>query len=519
MQFAQLKEIFGTLRFRLTAWNTGVVLCVVVCALWGVRESVRFSLWLEADKQLLEDAQEIRLTIEQLYPDTEQIYKVLDRKTVSHTHRRLYVRIFDEQRRLLWTSPNAPPNPLPEEAALTNISKPVSRDAYRLVQVQIDKPGHPKWMIRIGSSFAPLEADVANLTRLMLVVGIVVLMLSPLGGYWLAGRATRPLAEIISTTARLRPNSLNERLAIRGTQDELDQLSITINSFLDRIAVYLTQNQEFTANAAHELRSPLAAMQTSLEVTLNADRSADEYRESLADVLAECENLRVIVNQLLLLSESDTGRLPLGIVPIPYDVTVEKSVQMFLGVAEAAGITLHVTQLAEANVEGDPGRLRQVTNNLLDNAIKYTRPGGEVWVELFTQNFPAPQAVLRVRDTGVGIPPEDMPHIFERFFRGDKARGREKETRGTGLGLCICQSIIHAHSGEIDVFSRQNVGTTVTVTLPLSTNSPVSPPRPPIFEPLTATALRAQMLKHADEEQQAARDELISPQNSGQPSA
>jgi len=519
MQFAQLKEIFGTLRFRLTAWNTGVVLCVVVCALWGVRESVRFSLWLEADKQLMEDAQEIRLTIEQLYPDTEQIYKVLDRKTISHTHRRLYVRIFDEQHRLLWTSPNAPAIPFPEEDSLNNSRKPISHDDFRLIQMQIDKPGRPPWIIRIGSSFAPLEADVANLTRLMLVVGIVVLMLSPLGGYWLAGRATRPLAEIISTTARLRPNSLSERLAIRGTQDELDQLSITINSFLDRIAVYLIQNQEFTANAAHELRSPLAAMQTSLEVTLNADRTESEYRETLADVLAECENLRVIVNQLLLLSESDTGRLPLGIDPITYDITVEKSVQMFLGVAEAAGITLHVTQLAEANVDGDPGRLRQVTNNLLDNAIKYTQPGGEVWVELFTQNFPAPQAVLRVRDTGVGIPAEDMPHIFERFFRGDKARGREKETRGTGLGLCICQSIIHAHSGEIDVFSRQNVGTTVTVTLPLSAHSPVSPHRPPIFEPLTSTALRAQMMKQAAEDRKTAEEKLSVSRNPAPPTA
>jgi signal transduction histidine kinase len=234
---------------------------------------------------------------------------------------------------------------------------------------------------------------------------------------------------------------------------------------LDRIAAHLQQNQEFTANAAHELRSPLAAIQNTLEVTLNADRSPDQYQMVLAELLEECGYLRVLVNQLLLLSESDVGRLVLAREPLGLDQLVLRSVEMFQGVAEASGVTLQADRLEAVQVRGDANRLRQVVNNLLDNAVKFTSAPGTIRVEV-RQDAAANMALLRVVDTGAGIAPADLPHIFERFYRGDKARDRERHVRGTGLGLSICQSIIAGHGGTIEVASTLGAGTTFTVRLP-----------------------------------------------------
>lgn len=469
MPSAHHKEVFGTLRFRLTMWNTAVVLVFVLVTLWGVREGLKFEFWKEADVQLLEDAGEIKETIERAGARLSAIEEELNRKATTHTHRGLHIRIFGEDGKLLFSSPNAPPSPLPLELFRHGM-KPITAGQYRLIHFKLTKPGLPVWSVRVGTSFAPLEADIEQVTRLLLVVGSVTLLISPLGGYWLAGRATRPIAHIIDTTARLHPSSLEERLPLRGTRDELDRLSATINGFLDRIGRYLDQNREFTSNAAHELRSPLAAIQNSLEVALNADRSPEEYRELLGEILDECNGLRTLVNQLLLLAESDAGHMHVATEPVQLDLVVRKAYDMFLGVAEAASIDLRIVGLERCYVLGDTGRLRQVVNNLVDNAIKFTRPGGVVAIRLWS--VPDDQTVrLSVRDTGSGIPPHDVPHIFNRFYRGDKVRLRDRPSRGTGLGLAICQSIVAAHDGRIEVESRVDHGTTMTVILPAASSA------------------------------------------------
>jgi len=464
-----LKEVFGTLRFRLTLWNTAVVFVFVLTTLWGVREGLRLVLWQEADEQLQEDAREIKKTIEQRYPDLATIKAELDRKATTHTHRGLHIRIFDEKGAVEWTSTNAPSVPFPTDLFQYGMT-PITAGHYRLVHVKLDSPDLPHYMIRVGTSFEPLEADIEQVTQLLIIVGSVTLLVSPVGGYWLAGRATRPIARIIDTTARLHPSSLAERLPLRGTRDELDRLSATINGFLDRIGRYLDQNRDFTANAAHELRSPLAAIQNSLEVALNADRSIDEYKELLAEILDECGGLRMLVNQLLLLAENDAGRMQVASEKVELDGVVQKAYDMFLGVAEAADVDLRIAVLEPVRVAGDAGRLRQVVNNLVDNAIKFTRSGGAVEIKLWHSRADG-TVRFSVRDTGLGIPPADVPYIFDRFYRGDKGRHRGRRTRGTGLGLAICQSIIAAHDGRIEVASVVDQGTTMTVILPAPTDN------------------------------------------------
>ncbi len=335
----------------------------------------------------------------------------------------------------------------------------------------------PAYIVRVGSSLNMVEEDVAKLTNLITAAGIVILFLAPLGGFWLSGRATHPLARIITTADRLRPSHMEERLPIRGTGDELDKLSLTINRFLDLIADYLERNREFVANAAHELRSPLAAIQSSVDVTLNSERSVAEYQDLLVEIAGECGQLGVLVKQLLLLAETDTARFEIERRPVDIEHLVDRSVEMFRGAAEERGIQLGADCRPGTAVQGDGDRLRQVINNLIDNSLKFTARGGRVQVEL-SPDTERRQVILRVADTGRGIDPADLPHIFERFYRGDKSRARERSAHGNGLGLSICKSIVEAHSGLIQAQSAPGQGTTITVYLPASPALTATDPAP-----------------------------------------
>jgi signal transduction histidine kinase len=303
-------------------------------------------------------------------------------------------------------------------------------------------------------------------------------LIAPVGGYLLAGRTTRILANLIHRTDRLRPSELKERLPIRGTGDELDSLARTVNGLLDRLADYLQQKHDFLANAAHELRTPLAAIRSSVEVAASGQLSEAEYHELLAVVIEQCTALESLVNQLLLLAESDADRLMTSSEVVPLDEVVQRAVEMFQGVAEDRGIELVGHWPPHAPVGGNRHYLRQVLNNLLDNAIKFTGlrhstdssgTGGRVEVKLLRDDA-RHQAILTVADNGVGIPADAVPQLFQRFFRVDRSRSREDGLGGSGLGLSICRAIVEAHRGSIDVQSTLGEGTTITLVLPLASH-------------------------------------------------
>jgi signal transduction histidine kinase len=465
MRFEQLRTLFRSLRFRLSAWNTAAVLLIVIVTLLGVREALRLTLVHENDLLLRDDTNEVILAVEGFYPDLSQIFNEMDRKAQGHLDRGLFVQLLDERGQSLWSSGKLPPL---DKVQLPAAGRPseLTVGGYRVAQRTLHKQGMPDYTVRVGASLAMVDSDVSTLTRLMLAAGCVILFVAPVSGYWLAGRATRPLAHIITTAARLRPSHMEERLPIRGTLDELDQLSATINRFLDLLGDYLDRNREFVANAAHELRSPLAAVQSSVEVTLNSDRTIPEYQEMLSEIADQCGQLRLLVNQLLLLAETDTARFQVEKRPVRFDLLVQKSIDMFQGAAEERDIRLVGDLADEVTVYGDSNRLRQVVNNLIDNSLKFTPRGGHVAVSL-RHDILGQRLILKVVDTGMGISAADLPHVFERFYRGDKSRDRENLTHGNGLGLSICRSIVSAHGGTIDAESSGR-GSTFIVTLPIS---------------------------------------------------
>lgn len=464
MLFARLKEASYYLRVRLAVWYGGVFTLLVAATLFVVHEGSRYTITEETDLRLLEDARETAQAVAQLYPDHEKVGQMLKRKADTHTHERLFLQLIDVDGAMRWPKDGSSPG-LEGLSIPADMRSIVEIGDYHIAQLPVEYPGIPKYLVRVGASQEQINAKIWERTRVMMIAGALVLILAPLGGYWVAGYAIEPLTTILQTTRRLQPTQLSDRLPIRHTGDELDQLSLTINHFLDRIAEYLKRKREFVANAAHELRSPLAAIRSSVEVTLGAQRTPAEYEALLETVADECSQLTTLVNQLLLLAESDPSRVSKHSEYLHLERLVESSIEMFRGVAEERGVTLETDFKACGRISGDPGRLRQVVNNLLDNAIKFTPAGGKVRAEI-EQPEGTKKVVFRVRDTGCGIPAHDLPLVFERFYRGDKSREREGVKRGTGLGLSIAFAIVNEFGGQITVESKVGEGTTFTVTLP-----------------------------------------------------
>lgn len=464
MRFERVKTFCQTLRFRLTLWNTVLVIIMLLVNLLAIREGVRWTISRMVDEFITEESILAGDTVRRLGGRPGDLRDDLNRQATSHPRRHLFIQLLDGRGGIAWSSDQSPAPPL-LPAGVVSFHTPVTSGENRVVCREVSAPGRAGVVVRVGCSLRRAQLEMDRFTDMLLEVAAFLLLAAPVGGYVLARRATRPVAQIISTAARLNPAHLRERLPLRGTRDELDRLSETINRLLDRIAEYVRQNREFTANAAHELRSPLTALQSSLEVALNADRTTEEYKELLSVLLEECEQMRVLVNQLLVLAEGDAGRLRLHPRPVRLDQLVARSLEMFRAVAEAAGVEVSLARLEPAVIQGDGSRLWQVVNNLLDNAVKFTPAGGRVTLALFFDGGGRP-CVLDVADTGVGIAARDLPHIFERFYQGDKARDRETPARGLGLGLSICQAVVAAHGGTIEAVSAPGRGATFRVRFP-----------------------------------------------------
>ncbi len=471
MRFGRLDPVFRTLRFRLTFWNTGMIVVLLLATLAGVHFGLRWTLRHRLDRMLSEDVEEVALILERYWPDEGRIDEELELKANTHGERRWFARILNPDGTVRWYTSSTPDlTPLAVQTL-----DPFDMGDYRVVQRTVKREGLPPLVVRVGCSRERMDEDVNRVSIILLAAGAIILVVAPLGGWWLAGRATRPLANILATATRLRPDRLVERLPLHGTGDELDRLSVTINGMLDRLAEHLRRQREFVANAAHELRSPLAAMRTTVDVALAHDRTEEEYRELLADLAEECTALGTLVDRLLLLAEGETGQLPTN-AAAPLDRLAARSVDMFRGVAEVRGVGLELAVDGPVPVCGSDTHLREVIHNLLDNALKFTPTGGRVAVSVERAGLShgVGMARLRVRDTGSGIPAADLPHVFERFYRADKARPRDREAGSHGLGLSICQAIVSAYGGSIELDSTEGAGTTVTVLLPLAGGSDTS---------------------------------------------
>jgi len=281
------------------------------------------------------------------------------------------------------------------------------------------------------------------------------------GGYLLMRGALRPVDEITRTAEGITSRNLAERLPVAETGDELERLAIALNGMIARLEEAFLQLHRFSADASHELRTPLTILHGELEAMAQREDLPAAVRDGLGSTLEETERLSKIVENLLTISRLEAGEARVERTPLDLSEITRSTTEQMRLLAEVKDISLTLSVSVPVLVEGDPSRLKQVVVNLVDNAIKYTPDGGSV--EIATRNIDG-CAVLEVRDTGLGIARSDLPHVFERFYRTDKARSRE--LGGSGLGLSIVKSIIVAHGGAVTVSSEEAAGAQFTVTLP-----------------------------------------------------
>ena len=457
---------WGTLRLRLTFLNTSGAVIVIGLLLLAVREGARAALFRAADEDLRAAVRETTLVLREI-DDMELVVAALRRKSESHAERGWFVQLLDGARTTVWASETCPEALLARPVDETVVEKIDQVGDFRWARRRVDDSADRTIYVRIGMSTTMIEDEVRDLLRFLIPIGAGFLLLTPAAGYWLALRATRPIADILETAGRLEPTRLGDRLTTRGTTDELDLLSSTINRLLDEVAGHVERQQRFVADAAHELRGPLAAIQNSLEVASARCRSPEAYRTAIEEVLGETRHLSKLANDLLLLAEMGEADGPAGGDACDLDDLARQTVNMFSGVAEERAIALEYRSEGRTAVKGDGQRLRQVISNLLDNAIRFTPAGGTILLSL-RHDSPHAEAVMAVADDGRGIAPEQAERVFDRFYQADDARDRGDRARGGGLGLPICRSIVERHGGTIALESPgPGRGTTVTVRLPL----------------------------------------------------
>jgi len=334
----------------------------------------------------------------------------------------------------------------------------------RVVTLPVIEDGRMVCTIQVGSSLEGVEEALKQLLIILIIAVPAALLITSVGGLFLANKALKPVDEITQIAKKIGSGDLNQRIKIRRVNDEIGRLAATFNEMIAKLDESFQQIKRFTADASHELKTPLTILKGEVEVTLKKERELEEYRQTLSSNLEEIDRMSRIVENLLTLSRADMGELKMAREEIDLSYVAREVWEDLKRMAQIKDVQLKFVDDSFTKVEGDPLRLRQLILNLVENGIKYTPPGGDV--ELRVRGDRGNKVVkIEVSDTGVGIAQEDLERVFDRFFRVDKARSRE--TGGTGLGLNICRLIVQAHQGQIWVESELGKGSTFTVTVPM----------------------------------------------------
>jgi heavy metal sensor kinase len=305
-----------------------------------------------------------------------------------------------------------------------------------------------------------ITADLQALRRIMAIVLPLLILAAGAGGYLLTRRGLAPLASMAGQARRISSQNLDARLEIGRAAEEVNVLAASFNELLARLDQSFETMRRFVQDASHELRTPLAVIRGEADVSLSRERSASEYRESLATIQQESQRLSRLVDDLLNLARADAGRVHLRMEQLYLNDLLEECCRSMQPLAAAGQIDLACSVTEDVPFRGDEGLLRRMVMNLLDNAVRYTPPGGNVRATLDAHG---PDVRICIADTGLGIPPEACPRVFERFYRADESRSREKD--GFGLGLSIVKWIVESHHGTVELASQPGAGSTFTVRL------------------------------------------------------
>jgi heavy metal sensor kinase len=458
-----------SLRFRLIMWYAGLLTGVFL--LCGATMYQVLSHYLEQSlaQALLRRTQQIRTSLLPNVAKTGERFVADEIKTrYAPENYDRFIRVTRRDGTVIYASGRAAtfdPAGLPPAPANDSSRTVLLPDGNRLLIVteRYEDSSGQGYVVESGGPLQPIDTLLAHLLFLLLLGVPVVVLVAVSGGYILVGKALAPVVQIAHSAERITLHNLNEQLPLAPTGDELEQLSLALNRMISRLREAFEQNQRFLADASHELRTPLTALRGELENAVEQARLLPDLQDKVGSALEEVDRLAKIVQTLFAISRLDAGeaqqewlRFDLG------RLASDTAGQMSL-LADDKGIPVKCNFEQGVEVEGDRARIKQVVVNLLDNAIKYTPPGGSIQLNVRSDHG---KAVAEVIDTGIGIPKAALPHVFERFFRVDKARSRD--IGGAGLGLAIVKSICVAHGGQVEVESTEGGGSRFTVELPLA---------------------------------------------------
>ncbi len=433
-----------------------------------LRLGVRFALQRNVDMVLQEDSEDL---LELIWGADLKISHELDvelnRRAYTHQLHRWFLRILDGSGQRIWETNSAPKkHPIPLFPVDSRPDELYDIHMFRVCQRPLGKSVQgDNYFLQVGSRVDTLDEDIAVLDRMIIATLCALSVLGSIGAWWLSGFLLDPVSRLTAATEVMDANSPNMRLPLRNTGDELDRLASTFNSLLDRVGHEIRRREDWLANSAHELRSPLAAISSNVEVVLSRTQNSSD-RGMLERVVEQCDELRTLVNKLLLLSEADAARSRnQKVPPLRFDQLILKACEIYEPLAQSRGIEFSYDHLTRCWVEANPFHARHLVQNLIDNALKFTPAGGHVRVS--TRMEPGCEEVIfEVQDDGIGINAADLKRVTERFFRADSRRSAAPGSRGSGLGLSICKSVVDGIGGTIEIQSALGLGTCIRVHIP-----------------------------------------------------
>jgi heavy metal sensor kinase len=460
-----------SLRLRLTLWYTGLLAVLLILVGGMVFSRVQASVLGNINRELQQKGDQIAELVA-ISTGSEVTIKPIMAIITSTYEEGLYIQVWDNARRTIFRSPNMGrarielPEPYYQQAmqglaGFYNFSVNQPND-LRVYFTPVILDGRVVGIVQVARLLSPQRAVLQELSSNLLRLFAIALALAAGGGYWLTGVALHPINEATATALAItRTGNLKRRVPIRRQHmDEIGALISTFNEMLDRLEGLFEKQRRFTGDISHELRSPLTTILGNLSLLRRAQKLPEAaQREMLDEMYSEAERMHRLISDLLLLSQADSG-LSINRAPVELDTLMLEAYRM---ARRRVGHRLQILLLHEdrAVVMGDADRLRQVLDNLINNAIHYTPEGGRIELSLACRGG---EAIITVADTGQGIAPDDLPHIFDRFYRADKARTRAEG--GTGLGLSIVKWIIDAHHGRIEVESTLGEGSAFHIILP-----------------------------------------------------
>ena len=466
---------FKSIRSRLTAWY--VTLLAIILILFSVllnyflakrlHESVDNSLTVSAT--VVATSATMRLGNSPL-PGLNQLFE----QFMNQGNLNKFYRIYDGSGNVGSRSKNisASQFPLSQRAYADALEGKNSYETFtvggqqpiRVITMPILLEGKLINLVQVGTSLEAVQETLRNLKIFLFTAVPSVLILAALFARFMARRALKPISRIIDTAREIgQGQELSKRIPVLKIKDELGQLALTFNEMMNRLENSFAQMRQFSSDASHELRTPLTVLKGQNELILSKQRKPEEYQEVISSNLEEINYMSKVLEDLFVLSKSDENQVNLDYKPVDLRALVEEVCKHAEILAEEKNIKIIIAFLEPIEIKGDEVRLRQMVWNVLQNGIKYTQQGGELKISLQNEDD---FALLAIQDTGIGIPEDDLPLIFNRFYRVDKARTRDEG--GSGLGLSICRQIAEAHKGKIEVESKLGVGTRFKIRLPNS---------------------------------------------------